>query len=261
MRARVIASVKKTDKNQHRSAAQQRTSSPTAVAMKFIGRSHRRSCAKIFHKPSQFAQAYQPNQKSAKIAKHAGPSNRRKWTPCHPHVMNQEDSHRQQYRPENKQLRQKSLGGFGKRDIRLKKRDQQRDVPKTDHVRMRVHFRATILEQSADILKSGARRLRVVRRNSTRGRKQVLSDSIRVGMKDKRSKNIAKNHSTEDEPDSADHKNSSRAEGRESIAGLRQRRPGTDCSLTSAHRVFGLAIAADNMAAFKRTRERLRNLT
>ena len=76
---------------------------------------------------------------------------------------------------------------------------------------MCVHLRAAILEQAADILKSGACRLRIMRRNSTRGCKQVRSDSIRVGMKDKRSKNIAEDHSTEDEADSTDHKDSSRA--------------------------------------------------
>ena len=82
---------------------------------------------------------------------------------------------------------------------------------------MRVHLGSAILEQSPDILKSGACRLRIVRRNSTRRSQEVLSDSIRIGMKDKRRKNIAKNHSTEDESDPADDKDSPGAERCESF--------------------------------------------
>src|SRR6202035_5566647 len=115
---------------------------------------------------------------------------------------------------------------------------------------MRVHLRAAILEQAADILKSGACGLRVVRRNSARGCKQVPSDSIRIGMKDKRSKDIAEDHSTEDEADSADHKDSSRAARRKSLCGFRCRGSGTDCAFMSAHRGSGLAIAKGSIAAF-----------
>jgi hypothetical protein len=164
--------------------------------------------------------------------------------------MNQKNSHRQQQRAQNKQLRQEFLRGFGKCHIRLKKRDQQRNVSKTDHVGMRVHLRAAVLEQAPDVLKSGARRPGIVRRNSTRGREQVLSDSICVGMKDKRGKNIAEDHSTEDEADSADDKDSSCTAWRKSLFGLYCGGAGVDFTSMNAHRGSELAIAAGSIAAF-----------
>ena len=87
--------------------------------------------------------------------------------------------------------------GFGKRHIRLKQCHQQRDVTKTNHVRVCVHFRSAVFKQAADILKSGAGSLRIVRRNGTRSGKKTFADSIRIGMKNKCSENIAQNHSTE----------------------------------------------------------------
>jgi hypothetical protein len=115
---------------------------------------------------------------------------------------------------------------------------------------MGVHLGTPILEQAADILKSGASGLGIVRCNSARGRKQVLSDSIRVGMKDKSSKNIAEDHSTKDEADSADDKDSSRTARRKSLRGLCHSSPGADCTFMNAHRSFKLAIAAGGIAAF-----------
>src|ERR1700756_5199223 len=127
---------------------------------------------------------------------------------------------------------------------------------------MRVHLGATILQQAAYILKRGPRRLRIVRRNSARGRKQVRSDSIRVGMKDKRCENIAEDHSTENEADAADHKDSSRAPRRKSLCGLSYRGSGTDCAFMTAHRSFRLATMVAGMSrASKRRRERPRNST
>jgi hypothetical protein len=115
---------------------------------------------------------------------------------------------------------------------------------------MGVHLGTPILEQAADILKRGASGLGIVRCNSSRGRKQVLSDSIRVGMKDKSSKNIAEDHSTEDEADSADDKDSSRTARRKSLRGLCHISAGADCTFMNAHRSFKLAIAAGRIAAF-----------
>src|ERR1700733_7761579 len=115
---------------------------------------------------------------------------------------------------------------------------------------MRIHLGAAILEQAADILKSGACCLGIMRRNSARGCKQALSDSIRIGMEDKRGKNIAKNHSTEDETDSTNHKDSSRAPRRKSLCGLRHSSAGADCAFMSTHRGSGLAIAKGSIAAF-----------
>ena len=115
---------------------------------------------------------------------------------------------------------------------------------------MRVHFGPAILEQPANILKCRAGRPWIMRNNRPCGCKQALPDSIRVGMKDKRRKNIAEDHSTEDENDSADHKDSSRAPRPKSLCGLRYRGFRPDCSLMSAHRGFGSAIAAGSIADF-----------
>jgi hypothetical protein len=115
---------------------------------------------------------------------------------------------------------------------------------------MRVYLRPAILEQTSNILKCGAGRPWIMRCNSPRGCKQALPDSIRVGMNDKRSKNTAEDHSTEDENDSANYKNSSRATRCKSLCGLCYRHSRADGSITSAHRGFALAIAAGGIADF-----------
>jgi hypothetical protein len=135
--------------------------------------------------------------------------------------MNEKNSYRQQDGSQKKQLRQKFLRRLRKCHMRLKKRAQKRNVPEADHVGMRIYFRPAILEQAPDILKRSAGSLRIMRSNGARGGDQVFADSVRVGMQDKSRKNIAEDHSTEDQSNAADDENSPCAEWRELVCGMR----------------------------------------
>src|SRR5215469_9258576 len=110
---------------------------------------------------------------------------------------------------------------------------------------MRVHFRAAILEQPANILKRSARSLRVMRSHRPRGVQQIFSDSIRIGMQDKSRKDIAGDHSTEDESDPANYKNSARAERRKPFCRLCRGSTGAN-----AHSIFGFVITTSGIAGF-----------
>src|SRR5579859_6736732 len=108
--------------------------------------------------------------------------------------MYEKHAHGKKNSSSKKECRQAFFCNFTQGNHRLQKSEHQSEISESDHVDMRVHFRAAVLEEISDILKRDGDAGHIARRNGLRGSREASADAGTVLMQDEDRENVAENH-------------------------------------------------------------------
>src|SRR4029077_10634152 len=133
--------------------------------------------------------------------------------------------------------RQLLLGRLAEPHPRLHNRQQQRQVPKVDHVHVRIDLRSPVLQEPSDVTKIVQHCLLTSSQRPVCRRRQTRSHPPRVLVQGKHRKNVPKHHPCQNQRNPAQQKQPSRTHYREpGPLGLRNRHTHGGRSLASLPR-------------------------